>query len=436
MSNINDYIKIALMGILLFLATTASAQSSSSYSKLAKKSYEKKNYVDASLHAIDALRIKAKNKKAQEILSLAFAPAIISLEHTISKLENESENFIGDITVEKRTQIFKKYIQLRKLDRGAIEIIRTVDSKKFKLEFSKINYKDGMVASKDLLQQAKEQAAEMHYVESKELMKLNDRASSKKAAKKLKKAYMYVPDYKDAKALYQKAKVNGSTHLLILSLDNISGTSNFGNIETVIPKLLTERIKLDPDLMEFVVLENATSVKSRAVMNGVALGNFSLEWLQENAKNIGVDAIFMGEVTSVFEKKYPKVDYDPVRKKKNVDSGKDRKYQDSKGKWQTESIWVDVYANVYQHKRQADVSTSINIKYVDFEYNKREYGSFSEVYKWKNEWITYTGDERAAKTHYLAKKSEIYYPSHDFFANELGVELSKKILNKIEYLLK
>ena len=78
--------------------------------------YEKGDYVNATLNAIEFLRTNGTNKNAQEILSVSFNMAIEDINIEIKALMASSKTFSGDKTVNDRKTIITKYELLLKLD--------------------------------------------------------------------------------------------------------------------------------------------------------------------------------------------------------------------------------------------------------------------------------------------------------------------------------
>lgn len=412
------------------------AQSHNAFTKKATKSLKVKDYYNASLNALNALKLQPKNRKAQEVLSFAFEPAAASLKTKIENLQTESSSFKGDITVTKRNEIYLLYVSLRKLADGYNLISRTVKSKKYDLEFSKIDYREGMANSKELLKQAKLKAAEMHYLEALILMGTDDRLDNKNAAKKFKKAFVYVEDFKDAKTMYKEAKTKGTTHILILSLGNISDVSNFGDIENKTAYNLRNILKDDFEVNEFTVFETVSSLKSNAAQKGLSFENLSLEWLKENRKKIGLHAVIYGDVYAIKKNETPVKHYPVTSHKKNIDSGRDEKYQNSKGEWKTRSVYIDIFANVYKHEKKAESSASVSCTYHDFEYDIKETIRVTEASVWSNMWITFTGHEQAINLYMYTGRDndEMAYPNVTAWAESLAPQLAQSIKNKIKFI--
>lgn len=203
MKNIKN---LLLIGAILLSGLVAQSQNPTQNKRAMNEYYDKGDYVNATLKAIEFLRTNGKNKNAQEILSVSFNMAIEDLNTEIKELKERSKTFSGDGTVDDRKNIISKYELLRKLDRQGREIVRVIPKQKVPLEFDKVDITSELEAAQKSYDESLGLAAEMHYNKALDLIKNNSRDSQKAGAKEFRRAEEFVSPYKDCNVKYNEAK--------------------------------------------------------------------------------------------------------------------------------------------------------------------------------------------------------------------------------------
>jgi hypothetical protein len=113
-------------------------------------------------------------------------------------------------------------------------------------------------------------------------------------------------------------------------------------------------------------------------------------------------------------------------------------YVNSKGKTKTRSVYGDVYAKVYEHRKSSKAMLSGSYKVLDVKTGKiLSQDRFNESYTWENKWITFTGDERALRSFSGRDydSNELNPPTNSEMGDELVDILTKKMAFKIKNLL-
>jgi len=423
--------------IFLFI-NPAHSQSASRHVSKAKKFYKKGNYTDASFEAIKALKIKPKKKSAQKILSLSYESAQENLFEEIEDLKSSSDIYSGDITVKFRERIVKLYKTLKKLDRKWNSISKLVKSKKYDLNFERIDIKENALKAKRLFTEANNQSAENHYLSALLLMKNENREDSKKAAKEFKKSQSFISDYKQSNTLYEEARIDGTTRIAIFAFDNKSNITKFGAIGESVSDKLSSALFNNKASMEFVEIVSRDEL-SRVIEehNLNMTDDVNQNTISEYGKLMGVHVIVTGKITRVGAEHQNVINDSPRTVSREVVTGKES-YVNSKGKTKTRSVYGLVYAQVFEHRKESKATLEGSYKVIDVKTARvLKQNQFNETYIWKNKWVTFTGDERAiGRGSYKGYDTNELNPPADFeMANILTQIIAKKMATKISVTL-
>jgi hypothetical protein len=399
--------------------------------------YDKGDYANASLKAIEFLRTNEKNKNAQEILSISFNMALENINIEINELKERSKTFTGDETVNDRKLIISKYELLKELDRKGREIVRIIPKQKVPLEFEKVNVSSELEVAQKSLNESIEMAADMHYKRGLDLMSRPDRESNKAAAKEFKVAESYLPNYKDSQILYGEARKKGTTRVAILPFDNVSGVTRYGGVGEMTSDNLRAGILNNREASEFieiytrdqlnVVLQEHDLNQNSGIMNQETIAKFGAA--------LGIHLIITGKVMQMAAEQKQTIHDDARMNTRNVNIGQEN-YIDKDGKKRTRSVYGDVTAaNLYHHK-SAIANINGSYEMIDIESGRVLASSqFSETYEWTNNWATYRGDERAAVVPAGYDNGELPAPAQTELANKvidiLGDKIAREVINFI-----
>jgi len=422
---------------LLFISYSHS-QSASKHVSNAKKFYKKGNYTDASFEAIKALKIKPKKKSAHKILSLSYESAQENLFEEIEDLKSSSDIYSGDVSVRQRKRIVVLYKTLKKLDRKWNGISKLVKSKKYDLNFERIDVKEDALKARNLYAEANDQSAENHYLSALSLMKNENREDSKKAAKEFKLAQSFISDYKQSNSLYEEARKDGTTRIAIFAFDNKSNITKFGAIGESVSDKLSSALFNNKASMEFVEIVSRDEL-SRVIEehNLNMTDDVNQNTISEYGKLMGVHVIVTGKITRVGAEHQSVIHDAPRTVSKEVVTGRES-YVNSKGKTKTRNVYGPVYAQVFEHRKESKATLEGSYKVIDVKTARvLKQNQFNETYIWKNKWVTFTGDERAiSRRSYTGYDTNEINPPADFeMANILTQKIAKKMATKVSITL-
>jgi len=416
---------------------TVFSQSATAHISKAKRAYKRSQYADACFESIKALKIKPKKKKAQKILSMSYEMAVESINEQIDDLKSESEFFQDDFTVTQRKEIVKLYMTIRKLDKKSYEISKIVKSSKYDIDFERIDVKEDLAQAKKSLLEAKQDAAEQHYSNGLKFNNIGDRENYKKAAKEFKKAKTFIPNYKESEKFYAEARKNGTTRIAIFAFDNKTGTTQFGGIGESVSDQLSAKLFNDSEAMEFAEIISRDELGKLVTEHNLNMTpDMDPNTASEYGKLMGVHVIITGKITQVSAEHQPIIDDAARTVSRNVVVGKES-YVNSKGKTRTRSVYGDVYAQVFDHRKTSKAILSGSYKVLDVKTGKiLSQDQFSETYVWENKWITYTGDGKAINGIPRGYDSNELNPPTNFeMGNFLVNSLTEKMALKIKNLL-
>jgi len=425
--------KLFVLIIAVLCVSSLFSQTPRDYKHEMQKSYDKGDYVTASFSAIEYLRTSGKNKNAQEILSISFNMAVEQLNIEISDLKEMSKQFSGDKTVADRKSVISKYQALKNLDRKGREIIRLIPKQKVPLEFNKINVTTDLDLAQKMLDESINLAAEMHYLKGIEIMSRPDRQSQKTAAISFKKALEYLPNYKDANALYNDARKKGTTRVAIIPFDNLSRVDEFGGVGEIISDNLRSAIFNYKGASEFVEIYTRDQLNvifqehdlnmNSGIMNKETIAKFGVA--------AGIHIIITGKVLQLNVENGETINDGAVISSARVVVGT-RSYTDSNGKTRSENVWGEVVAKNYYHHKSTSASINGSFDIIEIESGRiLSSSNFSEQVNWQNNWATYSGDGRATRVPYGFDNGELPAPSRTELANKVINILGLKIANDV-----
>jgi len=430
--------QIYILVSFLFICLIGFSQTPSQNKRDMMKYYNQGDYVNATLKAIDYLRVKPKNKKAQQTLSTAFNMAIEDINADIDDLKDKNKIFIGDGSVNDYYTIISKYKLLKKLDRNGREIVMIIHKKKAPLKFNRVNVMSDLESAKRTFSEYILLAADMHYKKGINLMNNHNRESQKLAAKEFKKASNYVPGYKDSQTLYKQARKNGTTRVAILPFVNKSGENRYGSVGEMISDKLKSDIMNNKEASEFIEIftrDQLYIVLQEQNLNKDS-GIIDKNSIAKAGKILGINMIITGKVMQLTVENRQTINDGARVNTVSVVVGTE-KYLNNKGKVRYKNIYSNVTAENFYHHKSAIASINGSYSMIDIESGRTLASSdFNEQYKWVNNWATYSGDQRAAKTPYNYDNGEIATPSKTELANKVIDILGNKISQGVFSLIK
>lgn len=434
MKNIKN---LLLIGAILLSGLVAQSQNPTQNKRAMNEYYDKGDYVNATLKAIEFLRTNGKNKNAQEILSISFNMAIEDLNTEIKELKQRSKTFSGDETVGDRKAIITKYELLRSLDRQGREIVRVIPKQKVPLEFDKINVTSELEAAQKSYDESLGLAAEMHYNKALELTKINSRDSQKAGAKEFRKAEKFVSPYKDCNIKYNEAKKLATTRVAIIPFENKSGNYQYGSVGEMTSDRLRATILNNKEASEFIEIYTRDQLNLIFQEHNLNLDEIiNQESIAKYGEAIGIHIIITGKVMQISAEAKQTIHDNAVVTQSRQVVGQET-YINSKGNQATKNKYGDVYAQNYYHHKSAVASISGSFEMIDIETARVLASSqFREDVNWVNNWATYDGDKRAAVLPPGYNNGELAAPSMAELANEVVDKLGAKIAQEVISLIK
>jgi len=382
--------------------------------KVARQNYAIGIYDNAVIGAVASLKLNPEYEKSQILVQDAFKAGVKKHTTQISTLKSSVEKFKWD-------NVVKEYENLIKIN-DAVSELPTIKNKKT-LEVLKFEIVDYSAE----LSEAKNNAAESHYQEGLLLSKSNDLDTQKKAAKEFKTSCSFVPEYKDAVVLYEKAKKAGLKRIAIIPFEDKSGKQGkYGDLSGLIVDDIVSKVLGDPAATEFLEIITRDQIErviqEQKFSSTVFVDESSVA---EVGKILGVHEILTGQITQIIYTPERKVDKTYQAKQKVV-TGKE-KYTGKDGKTHTRDVYSDVYANVTTYTKTAGAKITGSYKIIDVataKLKKSESISGEETFQF--EWAKFSGDERALdySERKLAGKQEEFAPVEESLVTDATKKLS------------
>lgn len=411
---------LLLGGIALIISLIFGCAALTQYGKLessARKYYQMGNYDFAVFDCARALKINPSYEKAQVLIQDAFRAAVNSHESKLAELKPSKAKFKWD-------EIVTEYEALIKLNK-TIKELPTLKVKKTNevIKFEITDYSENLV-------EAKTNAAEAHYQEGLDLSEKEGIDIQKQAAKEFKAAMVFIPEYKDAGTLYERARTAGIKRMAIIPFEDKSGKGRkYGDLPGMIVDDIVSDVMNDPSAMEF--LEIISRDQLELVMQEQALGHTGIideKSAVELARILGVHEILTGKMTQIIYTPSNTVSKN-VRQESKVVVGEE-KYKDSKGKTRTRNVYGNVNATATIYTRTTSAKIAGSYKMIDVKTAKlKKSESFTGNSNFKHEWATFRGDERALDRDVsrLASESEKPAPVEEEMVNGAAKNLARSL---------
>lgn len=415
--------RVVLLVFLLICGFITNAQSHRELTKDSEKAYENQKFDDAVFFAINALMKEPTYTKAVEALQLALPAAIRSNENKIVQLKESTASFSGDITVDECQEIVSRYNTLNKINESILNLPVIQLKKGGPITFESKNYNSELREAKEALMSNKELAAEQHYQNGLELLKINDIEKSKSAAKEFKKSLSFIPDYKDASSMYEQARKMGIKRIAIIPFENKSGKDYYGAVGEMLTDNVITLLMENTAAMEF--LEIISRDQLQQVINEQNLGTSGI--ISENSaielgKILGVHELLVGQITQINSSTTPTTS--SSFQNENTIYSKQGNYK--------------VYAEVTEYAKGASASINGSYKIIDVKTAKmKSSDSFKKEYTFYSNWGTFRGDEQALSysSQRLCSQREQNPPSDEERVNivveKLGSSLAETLIKYV-----
>lgn len=409
--------KLSRIGILLLLILLAGFAAACSKNKqLYKKadSYLKRgDFQNASLMAVESLKLKPAYSKAQEALKEAYPKALQEHRERIAILKdtNSGENW---------PQILDSYQALQTLNSAVRSLPTLIDTETG--ERIRFDYRDYSPEIKE----AKTQSADYYYLQGIHYSMLSsDAATQRKAAGFFKSSLRYVPDYKDSALRYEEARQKAIRRIAILPFEDKSGSrGRYGAISDILADQIISGIlssKSSTEFIELITRDQIDSVISEQQLSSSGLVD------EASAARIGVllgaHEIFSGRILQIDYTAPRTVSVDLLEKETIAVEREDGE--------EDEELEVQCHYRKYTKRSSVQILASYSI--VDVSTGKiNTHQSFTASREFEEEWGRFiSGDRRALSPQQksLITTSEPIAPSEKDMINSAMSRLSDDIVS-------
>ncbi len=406
-----SYLPIAIvLGFTLFTSCALFIPGYNDYAS-AKRYYERGQY-DPAVHAvIKSLRYKPDDEKRIALLENAYPMAINDHENELRRLEGLSNTA-------KWPQLVRTYEALQRLGR-AVDMIKPV-------LLQRANY-NLMLRVSDYtasIEAAKPKAADHHYQLGLKLKTGETKQAQKSAAINFKLAMGFVPEYKNAAALYAEARENAIFTLLVSTFKGDRDMVTFLRDQMMMGQATSSK--------EFLRIISRDQLRTIMSEQGLAQAGITENNYLEVGKLSGADHILTASITTT---------YRPVEKIRNqYDQEREvtvrkESYTDSAGVKHTKNIKGKVKARVRHFKKSTGGTMNVSYQIMDVNTGEMIFrGSINRRDNFHHEWATYRGDVRALSDRYkrLVKQEEIFAPSKSDMMMKMARSIPKEFRRKIQ----
>jgi len=352
-----------------------------------KKAFERGDYFNATLQAVNRLRSNPNSDKALQSVKDSYPMSITNFQGKIDYALSSNSNF-------KYTEIVDCY---EKMNRLSDEISRCPAALNI---FPKVNY-----YTSDL-DQTRKLAAEEQYLAGLMNEKLNTRLSWKEAYFNYRQADLFAPGFKDVQLRLMEAKFNATLKVIVEQIPVPRAyqlTSDFF-LQQIIENLMRYRPN---EFVEYYSPESAgkAKIKNPDQLLKMNFDDFVIGQIydKESVREIKRDSVQVGTVTLPDGKKV--IAYNTVKAKLMVN----RRELISKGI--LDVTIIDLARNIVVSQRK-----------------------FPGQFVWSVEWGSFNGDERALNKEQLAITRRKPLPPPG--PQDLFIQFTKPILNQVTPFLK
>lgn len=347
-----------------------------------KKAYERGDYFNATIQAVNRLRSNPDSEKARAALERSYPAALQYYQEKINNALQSNRQFRHSETVDYYELLNHMADEIRRCP-AALQLFP--DPKSFDSELATAKYN----------------AAEEHYQAGLGNEKLNERSSWKKAYYNFQDADCFVPGFKDAKQRMQTAYLNATWKVIVEPITVPTAyqlTSDFFRNQ-VIEFLKNER----PN--EFVEYYTPESAEKAGIK------------VPDQVLRMSFDQFVVGNVydkETIIELSRDSVETGTVR----LPDGTVHK------------VYGTVKARLRTFHRELISNGLLDVSVIDWPRNQlATERKFPGQFVWYTEWATFNGDERALSKEQLALCSRVPVPPPA--PQNLFIEFTKPIFNQV-----
>ena len=407
-----------LILILAVLCVTGCAGKHGKLMKSAQANYQVNNYEAALRDAVAALNQKPNYVEAQNFAPIFFNAAMAAAQERIEALKATSDKFKWDEIVAE----YKGLIEINALVQNLPPLTHKKTKQPITFEIQDYTHQ---------LNEASEEAAEVHYQEGIRIANSSDDVETqKRAAQEFKTVEEFVPGYKDALSRYEQSRSAGTKQMAILTFHNerLLGT-------------VTDNITI-------AVLEDAVAREFLSIVPRVELAHViadqdlsGAEQMDEQTvtaigKALSVHEMVVVQITElIYTPPNTKVTKSDRQKTKRKKTGTKRSVdEDGNVKTEPKYTTVKITAKFSHHQRESSVSIIGFYEILDAqtaELKKTE--DFTTKHEFKTEWGSFTGDEDALKAsdkRLLGKEQQA--PAEAVMVSEALNELSNELAEALK----
>lgn len=412
--------QLKLIVLLLLILSISACSKNKHYSKLSENLYKQGDFHSATLMAIESLKLKPTNIRAQQSLKDAYPRALQAHKSDINQLkaENNPANW---------PKILKSY--------EALEHISTMLKSLPKLQ----DPNSGEIIRFDIYQynqeiaEAKRESAEYYYKEALHLSRISpDRDTQKKAALTFKEAQKYVPGYKDSELLYEDARRKAVLRIAVLAFEDKSGSrGRYGALSDILMEQIISELFRDRAANEFVEIISRDQIDK--VLSEQELSASGMVDESSSARLgmlLGAHEILTGKILQI-DYSAPRTVSVDLHDKAEISVEK----EDGEGEEKQE-----IECSYTKYSKQSSLKAVVSYSVVEVATGKINHQhSFNASKSFTGEWGKFLdGDRRAlsAATKALITKPEPLAPSDKELANSAIKELADSIISDFRRYLK
>ncbi|MDX2284995.1 MAG: hypothetical protein NW241_12585 [Bacteroidia bacterium] len=343
----------------------------------AEDAYKDKKYAEASKLAAEALVEKSTNKKAQEVLIMAYPAAVEDARTYAVQYDNISLD-PSNVGIESCQKIIAKYKDVQDIQTLVKSVLPIQDKKTGDLiTIELVDFSGEIAAINARMEEIRQIAADNAYESGLRHLAGGSKESAKAAAKAFKECASYISSYKDASSKYQEARALAMKTLVIdaEASANLVGGFNSGLLKDKLIFLLEQGLVSDQKVSEFtkVVSGRSSQGQNTDLVMKVVILDVSLGTPQTSAQK--------------------------RTETKNIKVGEEQ-YVDN-GKTRTRNVFSDVSAEVTEFTRIIESSVTIGAQLVNNstgEIMSMSQSSYSGNFIQQDVWASFIGDQRAVST--------------------------------------
>ena len=359
----------------------------------AEINYRANDYEAALRDTVTALRLNPSYVRSQNSVPMYFKAAVQAEQNKLKMLESSSSELTSSGKF-RCDEIVAAYRGLVRINTMVSELPPLIHKKtKERIVFGIRDYSMQ-------LDEAIENAAEIHYQRGVRLAASSDDVETQKqAAKAFKRVQTLISDYKDADTRYEQARSAGVKRMAILTFEGSRAAYRYdGLLESITDNIITT-VVTDPEASEFLEIiarENIELIMAEQDMRFT--GRFDPKTVVNIGEVAGVHELLIGRVTNVFHQgpKTEKSSYDrKISSRKKIGT---EQYVDKNGKRKTRNKYrtLNYAARVTHYQRSASVRIVGSYKIIDTKTGKiKSPQRFDMTHEFKAEWGKFTGDVEA-----------------------------------------